>query len=355
MTSPDGGGSPRSRAERIAASPRWDGTRFVNPVPTRKLAEGTLWRMLRDQLALGTEREPRAFPALPPLAPETFRTPPPSGLRATWLGHATTLLEVDGARLLLDPVWGERASPLSFAGPKRFHPPPIAIADLPPLDAVLVSHDHYDHLDSAAVRALEKAQPGVRWIVSLGVGGHLERWGVAPARIAELDWWETARAGAVEVTAGPARHFSGRGLVGGDRTLWSSLAVRGPRSRVFYSGDTGPLPAIAEVGERLGPFDLTLVKIGAYADPWPDIHVTPEQALDVHEAVRGAVVLPVHWGTFNLAHHAWTEPPERLLADARRRGLRVVLPRPGEPMEPALVPADAEPAAWWRSPLPRGG
>jgi L-ascorbate metabolism protein UlaG (beta-lactamase superfamily) len=339
----------RDRRERIERSPQFRGGRFVNPIPTGKLAPGTLWETLRLQLSRGVDREPRAYPPLPSLAADALRQPPASGLRATWLGHATALVEVDGARLLVDPVWGERASPLAFAGPRRFHAPPIAIRDLPPLDAVLVSHDHYDHLDAAAVRALEAAQPGVRWVASLGVGAHLERWGVAPARITELDWWETARVGAVEVTAGPARHFSGRGLVGGDRTLWSSLALVGPTRRVFYSGDTGPLPLHAEIGERLGPFDLTLVKIGAYAEQWPDIHVNPEQALDVHQAVRGRVLLPVHWGTFNLAFHAWTEPVDRLVADARRRGVALVIPRPGEPVEPAAVGVEAPPHPWWTS------
>jgi L-ascorbate metabolism protein UlaG (beta-lactamase superfamily) len=345
-----------ARLARLARSPQWRDGAFRNPVPTRLTAPGGAWRMLRRQL-LGRER--RVPPGPVPVARPgraAFGAPPASGLRATWLGHATALLEVDGARVLVDPVWAERASPSGLAGPRRFHPPPLALADLPPLDAVAVSHDHYDHLDMRAVRALaaDPRHAGLRFVVPLGVGAHLARWGVAPARVAELDWGEATQVGPparpLTLTATPARHFSGRGLGdalgAGNPTLWASWVIAGPRYRVFVSGDTGPWAGFAGVGARHGPFDLTLIKVGAYDPAWPDIHLTPEQAVAVHRQVRGRVLLPVHWGTFNLAFHAWDEPAERVLAAARAAGVPLALPRPGQPVEPASLPP-LDP--WWRA------
>jgi L-ascorbate metabolism protein UlaG (beta-lactamase superfamily) len=345
-----------ARQARIARSRQWQGGAFRNPIPTRLTAPGSVARSLRLQV-LG--REQRVPPGPVPVEVPgrmALAAPPASGLRATWLGHATALLDVDGARVLVDPVWAERASPSTLVGPKRFHAPPLALADLPPLDAVVVSHDHYDHLDMRAVQALaaDPRQAGLRFVAPLGVGAHLERWGVAPARVTELDWGEATQVGPpaypLTLTAAPARHFSGRGpgdaLGTGNPTLWASWVIAGPRHRVFFSGDTGPWDGFAEVGARYGPFDLTLVKVGAYGPTWPDIHLTPEQAVAVHRQVRGRVLLPVHWGTFNLAFHAWDEPAERVLAAAQAAGVPLALPRPGQPVEPARLPPLE---AWWRA------
>jgi len=245
-------------------------------------------------------------------------------------------------RLLIDPVWAERASFVSFAGPRRFFPPPLPLAELPPVDAIVLSHDHYDHLDESFVRAL--AAHGTRWIAPLGVGRWLERWGIAAEDVTELDWWETTHVGAVTLTATPARHFSGRGIGSTDRTLWCGWAIVGAERRVYYAGDTAMQHEFAEIGQRLGPFDLTMIEIGAYDRLWPDVHLGPEQALAAHRLVRGAVLLPLHWGTFDLALHGWTEPIERALADASSDGVRVATPRPGGMMEPTIeVPT----ARWW--------
>jgi L-ascorbate metabolism protein UlaG (beta-lactamase superfamily) len=271
-----------------------------------------------------------------------FATPPASGLRVTWLGHSTLLLELDGARVLIDPVWGERASPFTFAGPRRFFAPPLPIEQLPWVDAIVLSHDHYDHLDLPTVKAL--ASRGERWIVPLGVGAHLRAWGIAPARITELDWWDSTAAGALTITATPARHFSGRSLDDRDRTLWAGWALRGPRHRVFYSGDTALHEEFDDIGERLGPFDLTLIESGAYNPMWADVHLGPEQAVLAHRLVRGDVMLPVHWGMFDLALHGWTEPMERVVVAAERAGVRVASPRPGGMVEPARVTGVER---WW--------
>jgi L-ascorbate metabolism protein UlaG (beta-lactamase superfamily) len=252
------------------------------------------------------------------------------------------LLELDGRRILTDPVWSRRASPLGWLGPRRWYEPPIAVADLPELDAVLISHDHYDHLDRATVIALNRR--AATFVVPLGIGAHLAYWGVPDERIIELDWWERATVSGLEIVSTPARHASGRMLIDNDQTLWSSYAVLGPRHRAFFSGDTGLFPALNEIGERLGPFDLTMIEVGQYHRAWPDWHIGPEQAVQAHGMLRGRTLLPMHWGLFTLAYHGWTEPAERVLAAARAQSVNVLLPRPGESLEPD-EPGKA--ARWW--------
>ena len=252
--------------------------------------------------------------------------------------------ESDGIRVLTDPVWSRRVSPSRLVGPKRFQPVPVPISQLPPLDAVIISHDHYDHLDYPSI--VELIRCDVPFYTSLGVGAHLEAWGVPPERIIELDWWESADLpnANLRITSAPSQHFSGRAAADRNRTLWSSFALRGPQHGVFFSGDTGMFPGFAEIGERYGPFDVTMLEVGAYNAMWADVHLGPEQALEAHRMLRGELMLPIHWGTFNLALHGWTEPAERLLVAAQRAGVAVALPRPGGRVEPATPPALVR---WW--------
>ena len=335
------------RLARIQRSPNYRDGAFRNQDTTRVAASGSTRRMLRQWLGGHEQRVPPGPLPIVLLRTADFAQPPASGLRATWLGHSTVLVEIDGARILFDPVWARRASPFSLIGPRRFHNPPLALDDLPPLDAIVASHDHYDHLDRGVVRALARsaAQSSARFVVPLGVGAHLERWGVSPDRITELDWSESTKVGPIRLTATPARHFSGRGLNDRNHTLWASWSVAGPKHSVFHSGDTGPFAGFANIGTAYGPFDLTLIKIGAYGDTWPDIHLTPEQAVDAHAKLHGKVLLPIHWGTFNLAFHAWDEPAERVVVAATRAGAQLVMPKPGESVEPAS-PQPVTP--WWR-------
>jgi L-ascorbate metabolism protein UlaG (beta-lactamase superfamily) len=342
------GASPKGeRLARIQRSPNYRDGAFRNPDTTTMMAAGSMGKMLRQWLGGREQRVPPAAMPIVTLTRANFAQPPVSGLRATWLGHSTVLVEIDGARILFDPVWARRASPSSLIGPRRFHAPPLALEELPALDAIVASHDHYDHLDRGVVRALARSssQSRARFIVPLGVGAHLERWGVAASRITELDWSESTTLGTLTLTATPARHFSGRGLTDRNHTLWASWSVSGPKHRVFHSGDTGPFAAFAAIGAAHGPFDLTFIKIGAYGDNWPDIHLTPEQAVDVHRNLRGRVLLPIHWGTFNLAYHAWDEPAERVVAAAGANGTQLIMPKPGESVEPTTARA-VEP--WWR-------
>jgi L-ascorbate metabolism protein UlaG (beta-lactamase superfamily) len=331
------------RLERIAASPRWDGQRFRNTWPTPRGDIQTPMPSLTDFLCGGERRVPtEPLPSLNPL--DGWRRGPQSGLRATWLGHSTVLLEIDGLRVLTDPVWGPRASPSRFIGPKRFQPVPVAMSELPSLDAVLVSHDHYDHLDYTTMRLLRRVPVPI--ITSLGVGAHLEAFGIAPERIVELDWWETHRLPNTDLTftATPSQHFSGRGLTDGNKTLWSSWVLRSAKHKVFFSGDTGLTNEYVTTRERLGPFDLVMLEIGAFHPAWGNIHLGPENALAAHRLLGGGALLPIHWGTFNLALHPWDEPVETLLRLAPST-TQLLLPRLGEPIEaehpPALV-------TWWR-------
>ena len=343
------GGVPGGlRRERIQASPRFRNGRFHNTEP---LASPMTARPIREQASVFGEfffgRAGRApagvVPVESPLA--AWARPPETGLRATWLGHSTVLVEVDGFRVLTDPVWGERVSPFSFAGPRRFHEAPVEIDALPPLDAVVVSHDHYDHLDYPTIRAL--ARRGVPFVTSLGVGAHLEAWGVASSNIIELDWWEETSlfGGSLGVTAAPSRHFSGRGT-SSNRTAWSSFVIRTDRHRVFFSGDTGLTPEFEDIGRRLGPFDLVMLEIGAFHPSWGSIHLGPDNALAAHRMLGGGALLPVHWGTFDLALHPWDEPAETLAREGAKLGAHLVMPRVGAPVEPSREDR-IEP--WWRS------
>jgi L-ascorbate metabolism protein UlaG (beta-lactamase superfamily) len=301
--------------------------------------------LLKQQYS-GTEMRtpPPSCPPVVRLAPEDFKGRPAPGLRAFWFGHASVYLEIDGARVMTDPVLSDYASPFPGIGPKRFHPPPLALEALPKIDAVVISHDHYDHLDVPTVRRL--AQSGTHFFVPLGIGAHLERWGVPGAQFTELDWWQSADIAGLKLTSTPARHYSSRGLRDGNATLWSSWSIAGPVHRAYFSGDTGFGPHFREIGERLGPFDLSLVKIGSYGpgQGWLDIHMDPEEAVKAHVAVKARRMLPVHWATFNLAFHAWDEPIQRALAAGRQQGIDLVTPRIGEVVAAGAVFTSV---SWW--------
>lgn len=262
------------------------------------------------------------------------------------LGHSTVLLKIDGGFWLTDPVFAERASPFSFAGPKRFHAPPISIDELPPIRGVLISHNHYDHLDASAIRQLH---PKVeRFYVPLGVGGDLVRFGVPAEKISEFDWWQAARAGDVTLVATPAQHFSGRGLGDRDRTLWCSWAIRTRTERIFFSGDSGYFDGFKRIGDEYGPFDLTLMETGAYDALWPGVHMQPEETLKAHLDLRGRQLLPIHNGTFSLAFHPWFEPFERISALAAEHGVALLTPEIGEVL---AVGGSADTRPWWRDAL----
>lgn len=337
-----GGRAEGTRLARMQHSPQWHGDAFANPQ--------AMWGDMPRALSRMFESTPHSVPdasIVPVSDASQYTRPSRSGLRVTWFGHSTTLVELDGVNVLTDPLWSERPSPLQWIGPKRWFAPPLPLRALPRIDAVVISHDHYDHLDEATIRTLQASSSAV-FVVPLGVGAHLVHWGVPDSRIVELDWWEHTRIGGVDIVATPARHASGRVVPQSDETLWAGYALIGGRHRVFYSGDTGLHEGLREIGARFGPFDVAMIESGQYDADWPDWHMGPEQALVANTLVRGKALLPVHWGLLKLAHHGWTEPVERVVAAAHCTDTPVLTPRPGQSFEPTLHAAFAQ---WW-PPLP---
>lgn len=339
------------RRERVESSPRFKDGQFHNTTPLAAIMSaqplGKRMSIYGDFFFGGKRRVPSIeIPVLDPRP--TWAKPAETGLRATWLGHSTVLLEIDGVRVLTDPVWGERASPVAWTGPQRFHRAPVEVEALPALDAVLVSHDHYDHLDYPTI--LELARRDVPFYTSLGVGAHLEAWGVSASRITELDWWEEAvmPGGRLSFKATPSRHFSGRGN-GPNRTAWSSWVMQSARHRVFFSGDTGLTDEFEIIRANCGPFDLVMLEIGAFHESWAEIHLGPDNALVAHAMLGGGMLLPVHWGTFDLGLHAWDDPAERIYTRAVESKARMTLPRVGEAIEPARVDDVDRITTWWRN------
>jgi len=279
-----------ARLARMQASPRWAGNGFrnVHPVMPGLRDPNASMPTITEFFCGGVRRVPRA--PLPSLDPrDIWRRAPDTGLRVTWLGHATLLIEIDGVRIVTDPVWGPRASPSTLIGPKRFQPIPVPLRAMPPVDLVVISHDHYDHLDYPTLRALAKTN--VPFVTSLGVGAHLEGWGIAPERITELDWWEsyTLPRADVIVTAAPSQHFSGRGMKDRNATLWSSFVIKSARHSVFFSGDTGLTTEYSDIARRFGPFDLVSLEVGAFHPAWGDIHLGPDNALKALQLLGGGL------------------------------------------------------------------
>lgn len=330
------------RLRRVEASPNHGGDKFVNVEPEADFE--ITWDAVYGTFHGPEQREPPAELPVVGLDPVTLRGTPPPGLRITWLGHASVLVEIDGHRVMIDPVLSERASPFSSLGPRRFHPPPIRLEDVTGIDAVVISHNHYDHMDKATLVHL--AGQGTQIFVPLGSGTFLERWNVPNELIHELDWWQEETLGDLTIVATPARHYSGRGMFDYQATLWASWSILGPAHRVFYSGDSGYSKQFAEIGQKYGPFDVNVIKIGAYGpgQGWIDIHMPPEQSIQVHLDVGGKRMLPVHWATFNLARHAWDEPIKRALAAATSKNVDLLTPRLGETVD-AMLPTDNR--AWW--------
>jgi L-ascorbate metabolism protein UlaG (beta-lactamase superfamily) len=323
-------------------SPQHDGERFrnVRPRPAVGLVKnlGIIWNALF--------RKPQgtvpagALPVEVLSRAELAAAPERSLYR---LGHSTLLLKLRGEYWLTDPVFSERASPFKRVGPKRFHAPPIALADLPPLAGVILSHDHYDHLDRETVLAL--AATTSVFLTPLGVGDRLIEWGIDAAKVRQLDWWQSAEVAGMRFTATPAQHFSGRSLFDGNSTLWASWVIADDDLRIFFSGDTGYFDGFREIGKRLGPFDVTLIETGAYDAQWPYVHMQPEETVQAHLDLRGRWLVPIHNGTFDLALHVWQEPFERVTGLAVARGVALATPRMGERLDLA-APHRGE--RWWR-------
>jgi L-ascorbate metabolism protein UlaG (beta-lactamase superfamily) len=326
----------------IVAS-RKKNNKYQNPIPTD---EAGFDKMLPIMMAYATNHaEVRPHKQLGPFKTDTsiYQTPPESGLRVTLVGHSSLLIEIDGKTILTDPVWSQRVSFLQWLGPKRFFNPPLKLSELPPLDAIIISHDHYDHLDKDTIKYFEGTT--TPFICSAGVGAILQRWGILRNFISELEWGDSIMIGNdCIVTATPSRHFSGRGITGRNETLWSSFVIKGTKHNIFFGADSGYFPGFKDIGDTFGPFDFTMLEIGAYGQYWPDIHMGPDNASNAHRDLKGKIMMPIHWGTFNLALHDWYEPIERLEKYAIDKKIELFVPEPGKPTEVK----GAYNSEWWK-------
>lgn len=336
-----------------------DRGKFLNPVPTEVGGFRIMRKVLPLYLSNREESEPKS--QLGPFRTDrsVYAAPPPTGLRVTWFGHSSLLVEIDGLRVLIDPVWEQRASPVEWFGPRRFFPPTLALQDLPTIDAILISHDHYDHFGSGTVHRLARlnATARARWVTSLGVGKRLRQRGVAEGRITELDWTQSVEvAGAemvqgIRITSWPARHFSGRGLTDRFKTLWASFVLEGPKHRAYFGADSGVWEGFADIAANYDRFDLTMLEIGAFHPLWSDIHMGPDGAAEVYAAMGGpgkaGMLMPIHWGLFNLALHGWRQPMERITELAGAGNIPLWSPVPGVPTD--VVAGQPLGSTWWQT------
>ncbi len=335
--------SSRDCDSPYTASPQFRNCQFTNPPNPATPPSASGWQIW-SRFLFGSKVGTVPVDAIPvrPVTREQMDALDPQANHVVRLGHSSHLLKLQGRYWLIDPVFGERVSPISFAGPKRFHAPPLALRELPPIAGIILSHDHYDHLDVPTIEHL--ATKAERYFVPLGVKARLVDLGVPAERVQEFDWWQAATHAGVTLTATPAQHFSGRTLADRNRTLWASWALEAGGQRLFYSGDTGYFDGFKAIGERFGGFDLALMEPGAYDTYWPAVHMTPEQSVQAFQDLRGQVLYSVHNSTFDLAFHTWRDPLERIAELTSARGITLATPEIGEVL---TVGAPRENRRWW--------
>ncbi len=342
------GSNPKGeRQQRIEQSAQYnlDDKQFENPIAT-PLSTGRSWfSITMDFIMNGEGRTPdQALPEdAPPLSSLDNKS---RDIRFIWFGHSTILLELEGKRILIDPIFSDYASPVPYVI-KRFQPPVFTIDQIKDIDVVIISHDHYDHLDYTTIRELRERD--IHFFTPLGVGAHLEYWGINPDNVHELDWWESQSFNGLTLTATPAQHFSGRGLSNGNSTLWASWAIQGSKQSVFFSGDSGYSEHYKQIGETLGPFDLTFLENGAYSVDWKFVHQLPEEAVQAHKDLQGKAMVPVHWGMFTLALHSWHEPIERVSAEADKQDINLLSPKLGQLVSTAQLQQGKPDQNWWQA------
>ncbi|WP_281646803.1 MBL fold metallo-hydrolase [Parendozoicomonas sp. Alg238-R29] len=334
--------------DRFEQSPQFsqEAGKFRNQVSTNQFSFGKLWGATREVLF---NKHPETTPAdgvaIQPLNISAFEVSENQSPRFARLGHSTLLIQLGGKNWLTDPVFSKRASPVQWAGPKRFHEVPVDIEQLPDIEGVLISHNHYDHLDYGSIQILKDSVN--HFIVPLGIRSQLREWGVDESKIIELDWWQTKQFGDIELVSTPAQHFSGRGLLDSDKTLWSSWVIRTKDHSLYFSGDTGYFAGFKEIGERYGPFDYAFMECGAYNRLWRDIHMMPEDTLQAFKDVQGKVLVPIHNGTFDLSNHAWFDPMERITALAQQENIQTLLPVIGETISYSQT-LNRPMESWWK-------
>jgi len=329
---PEFGDEPKSNQYTDMNLPNYNGKTFTNLGPVK---ENFGWSDYKKIFSLMMKGNPNRKPGRPlpqqdwseaELAAVTDTT-----TTAIWYGHSAFFLKMDGLNILLDPMFGDRPSPVPFLINSRFNSSlPIQTEELPPIDLIVFSHDHYDHLDYGSIRRLKDKTK--HFLVPLGVGAHLIKWGVPKEKITELYWNQSTVYQGISFTCTPAQHFSGRGLGSRMTTLWCSWVITGQKHNLYFSGDSGYFDGFKTIGDAHGPFDLCMVECGQYNELWKDIHMMPEETAQAHLDLRGKTLMPIHWGAFTLAMHDWNEPVIRLKAAAQEKGIHLITPRIGEPI-----------------------
>lgn len=303
--------------------------------------ESMSWKTMKKWFSNTNERTPAN--RLPQIKPDIAQFIKNSDHpKVIWLGHSTILLNLAGKIILIDPVFSNQASPVSFMV-KRFQKPVLSLQELPEIDHIIISHDHYDHLDMETVQFFRNKR--TTFMVPLGIGAHLSGWGIDQIKIDELDWWESLKTDAIEFISTPAQHFSGRSLTGGDKTLWSSWVIRNTEHQIFYSGDSGYDAHFKEIGDKYGPFDVAFIENGQYNHAWKAVHMMPEESAQAYFDLKAELYIPVHWGMFNLSLHNWYDPIEEIHILSQKQGLRLATPQIGELLE---ITEETQTKQWWR-------
>ncbi len=329
---------------RLESSPQYSEkkSKFVNDAP--RAGKANLFSATKEYyFNKHPDTEPKTDIPVQPLLAEDFKPDPSAPFKFVRLGHSSLLIQLKGKNWLLDPVFSKRASPIQWAGPKRFHEPPISLEKLPKIEGIVISHNHYDHLDYGSIQKLK--QRVSHFVVPLGLSSTLASWGVEPEKIIELDWWDSIKLSGIEFTSTPSQHFSGRGLFDTDKTLWSSWSIKTDDISVFFSGDSGYFNGFKSIGEKLGPFDYAFMECGAYNKLWADVHMMPEQTVQAFKDINGSKLVPIHNGTFDLSTHAWYEPLERVNALAHQEGIDIVTPEMGEVIQRNKPHSNKQ---WWQ-------
>ncbi len=321
---------PSSEAiKEIPKNYNYKSGKFVNTNPTERMKGSFLKVGYQFMFENNKKRRPNFEIPQVEVNVREFINKKSEELSVIWLGHATTLINIDGTIILTDPILTKCASPIDWIGPKRFFDSPIKIEELPILDAVLISHNHYDHLDKESVLRLNGITK--KFIVPIGVEKHLLDWGISADKIIIKNWWNHFQLNdEVEIITTPAHHFSGRAIIDNNKTLWASFVIKSKKHSLYFGGDSGFFKGYKEIGEKHGPFDITILPIGAYNKMWQSIHMNPEEAVQAQKELKGRLLIPIHWGTFNLALHGWIEPVERLIVASEKENVNFIIPKPGE-------------------------
>ena len=339
-TAPQFGQAPQGKdLERIKQSPNYKDSKFINKQLTQMGSFSQMMKTMPDFL-FGKNLSPKY--TLPVKYQHSNEVEADSICYVTWYGHSAFLLELEGKRILIDPMLSKSPTPMGFGSSRFFNKEAIPIDELSNIDFLIISHDHYDHLDHQSILKL-KDKVG-HFFTALGIGSHLKKWGIPEGKITELDWWQRKEVDGLTFGACPARHFSGRGILDRDKTQWASWVIKSEFQNIYFSGDGGYGPHFKEIGEKYGPFDFAMLECGQYNEAWKDIHMMPEESVQAGIDVKANLIMPIHWGAFPLSVHTWKDPVERFTNKAAAENVNFITPYIGERFK---LGVDLPKEQWW--------